>query len=36
MIAALVATALVLGVGYVTTGLKAAFAYIQTKMTIVP
>lgn len=34
MIAALIATALVLGIGYVTTGLETAFAYIQTQMTI--
>lgn len=34
MIAALIATALVLGIGYVTDGLEAAFLYIQDQMTI--
>jgi pilus assembly protein Flp/PilA len=34
MIAALIATALVLGIGYVTTGLETAFQFIQTQMTI--
>lgn len=35
MIAALIASALVLAVGTVTTGLQAAFSYIAGKMTIV-
>lgn len=36
MIAALIATALVIGVGSVSTGLKDAFAYIAGKMTVGP